>query len=61
MRNSGPSNARHCWGQACHHLAEAHILGGAVVEATPQYDATTNSAHVAAQMLFTELCLVVLD
>jgi agmatinase len=41
--------------------AGAHIIGGDVVEVAPQYDATTNTAHVAAQMLFTELCLVALD
>jgi len=42
-------------------LAGAHIVGADVVEVAPQYDATTNTAHVAAQMLFTELCLVALD
>jgi agmatinase len=42
-------------------IAGAHIIGGDVVEVAPQYDATTNTAHVAAQMLFTELCLVALD
>jgi agmatinase len=42
-------------------LAGTHIVGGDVVEVAPQYDATTNTAHVAAQMLFTELCLVALD
>jgi agmatinase len=31
------------------------------MEVAPQYDATTNTAQVAAQMLFTELCLVALD
>jgi agmatinase len=41
-------------------LAGANIIGGDVVEVAPQYDATTNTAHVAAQMLFTELCLVAL-
>ncbi len=39
-------------------LAGLDIIGGDVVEVAPQYDATTNTAHVAAQMLFTELCLV---
>ncbi len=29
-----------------------NIVGGDVVEVAPQYDATTNTAHVAAQMLF---------
>ncbi len=42
-------------------LAGAHIIGGDVMEVAPQYDATTNTAQVAAQMLFTELCLVALD
>jgi agmatinase len=42
-------------------LAGAHIVGADVVEVAPQYDATTNTAQVAAQMLFTELCLVALD
>lgn len=39
-------------------LAGLDIIGGDVVEVAPQYDATTNTAHVGAQMLFTELCLV---
>ena len=42
-------------------IAGAHIIGGDVVEVAPQYDATTNTAQVAAQMLFTELCLVALQ
>src|SRR5437773_1642285 len=42
-------------------LAGAHIVGGDVMEVAPQYDATTNTAQVAAQVLFTELCLVALD
>jgi agmatinase len=42
-------------------IAGANIVGADVVEVAPQYDATTNTAHVAAQMLFTELCLVALD
>jgi guanidinopropionase len=42
-------------------IAGAHIIGADVVEVAPQYDATTNTAHVAAQMLFTELCLVAFD
>ena len=42
-------------------LAGAHIVGGDVMEVAPQYDATTNTAQVAAQMLFTELCLVAFD
>ena len=39
-------------------LAGLDIVGGDVVEVAPQYDATSNTAHVGAQMLFTELCLV---
>jgi guanidinopropionase len=35
------------------------IVGGDVVEVAPQYDATTNTAQAAAQMLFTMLCLMV--
>lgn len=42
-------------------IAGAHIIGGDVMEVAPQYDATTNTAQVAAQMLFTELCLVAQD
>jgi guanidinopropionase len=36
----------------------ANIIGGDVVEVAPQYDGTTNTAHNAAQVLFTILCLV---
>jgi len=42
-------------------IAGAHVIGGDVVEVAPQYDATTNTAQIGAQMLFTELCLVALD
>ena len=42
-------------------LAGLDIVGGDVVEVAPQYDATTNTAQVGAQMLFTELCLVAVD
>lgn len=42
-------------------LAGIRIVGADVVEVAPQYDATTNTAQVAAQMLFTELCLVARD
>ena len=38
----------------------ARIVGGDVVEVAPQYDATTNTAQAAAQMLFEILSLVVL-
>jgi agmatinase len=33
------------------------MVGGDVVEVAPQYDATTNTAHAGAQMLFELLCL----
>jgi agmatinase len=39
-------------------LAELDIIGGDVVEVAPQYDATTNTAHAAAQVLFTILSLI---
>ena len=32
--------------------AGLNIVGGDVVEVAPQYDATTNTAHAGAQMLF---------
>jgi len=34
-------------------------VGGDVVEVAPQYDATTNTAHAAAQVLFEVLSLMV--
>ena len=40
-------------------LKGINFVGGDVVEVAPQYDATTNTAHVAAQVLFTILCLMV--
>lgn len=39
-------------------LAGIDIVGGDVVEVAPQYDATTNTAQIAAQVLFELLCLV---
>jgi agmatinase len=36
------------------------VIGGDVVEVAPQYDPTTNTAQVGAQMLFEILCLVAL-
>jgi len=36
------------------------VVGGDVVEVAPQYDATTNTAQAAAQMLFEILALVAL-
>jgi len=35
------------------------FVGGDVVEVAPQYDATTNTAQIAAQVMFTILCLMV--
>ncbi len=35
-----------------------NIVAGDVVEVAPQYDATTNTAHIAAQMLFEILCVL---
>ena len=37
------------------------VVGGDVVEVAPQYDATTNTVQVGAQMLFEILCLMVSD
>jgi agmatinase len=34
-----------------------NLVGGDVVEVAPQYDPTTNTAQVAAQVLFELLCL----
>lgn len=39
-------------------LKGADIVGADVVEIAPQYDGTTNTAQCAAQVLFTELCLI---
>jgi guanidinopropionase len=39
-------------------LVGLDVVGGDVVEVAPQYDATTITAQVGAQMLFTELCLI---
>ena len=36
------------------------MVGGDVVEVAPQYDATTNTAQAAAQMMFEILTLVAL-
>jgi guanidinopropionase len=38
-----------------------NIIGGDVVEVAPQYDATTNTAHAAAQMLFEITALVAMS
>ncbi|MFC3676745.1 agmatinase [Ferrovibrio xuzhouensis] len=39
-------------------MAGLDVVGGDVVEVAPQYDASTVTAQVGAQMLFTMLCLV---
>ena len=39
-------------------LRGLNIIGGDVVEVAPQYDATSNTAHAGAQVLFTLLCLI---
>jgi guanidinopropionase len=39
-------------------LAGIDIVGGDVVEVAPQYDTSTVTAQCAAQILFTQLCLV---
>jgi guanidinopropionase len=39
-------------------LKGLNIVGGDVVEVAPQYDATTNTAHAGAQMLFEILSLL---
>jgi len=40
-------------------LKGLNIVGGDVVEVAPQYDATTNTAHIGAQLLFEILSLMV--
>jgi len=40
-------------------LKGVEVVGGDVVEVAPQYDATTNTAHAGAQMLFEILSLMV--
>jgi agmatinase len=40
-------------------LEGLNIVGGDVVEVAPQYDSTTNTAQIAAQVLHTILCLMV--
>jgi len=41
-------------------LAGLEVVGGDVVEVAPQYDPSTNTAQVGAQMLFEILALMVL-
>ncbi|PYB69863.1 agmatinase [Rhizobium wuzhouense] len=40
-------------------LSGLNIIGGDVVEVAPQYDPTSNTAQIAAQVLHTILCLMV--
>ena len=42
-------------------LAGLNVIGGDVMEVAPQYDPTSNTAQVAAQVLFEILCLVALS
>jgi agmatinase len=42
-----------------HGLKGVNLVGGDVVEVAPQYDATTNTAHAGAQMLFEIASLMV--
>jgi agmatinase len=44
-----------------HGLAGANLIGGDVVEVAPQYDPTSNTAMVGAQMLFEIFSLLVLS
>lgn len=38
-------------------LSGVDVIGADVVEVAPQYDATTNTAQIGAQVLFTQLCM----
>ena len=38
-------------------LSGIDVIGADVVEVAPQYDATTNTAQIAAQVMFTQSCL----
>ncbi len=42
-------------------LSGLDVVGGDVVEIAPQYDATTNTVHVGAQLLFEVLALMILS
>lgn len=42
-------------------MAGLDVIGGDVVEIAPQYDATTNTAHVGAQIMFEILALMALN
>jgi agmatinase len=39
-------------------LSGLDVVGADVVEVAPQYDATSNTVHAAAQVMFTTLCLM---
>jgi guanidinopropionase len=39
-------------------LQGVNLVGGDVVEVAPQYDSTSNTAHIATQVLFEILCLM---
>ncbi|ANI29333.1 agmatinase [Yersinia entomophaga] len=41
-------------------LAGVNMVGGDIVEVAPQYDPTSNTANLGAQILFTLLCLATL-
>ncbi len=55
----GGLSPRECQELLCG-LAGLDVIGGDVVEIAPQYDPSTNTAHVGAQMLFEILALMVL-
>ncbi len=42
-------------------LAGLNVIGGDLVEVAPQYDTTTNTVQVGAQMAFEIMCLMALD
>ena len=42
-------------------LSGLDVIGGDVVEIAPQYDSTTNTVHVGAQILFEILALMALS
>lgn len=42
-------------------LTDLNLIGGDVVEIAPDYDATTNTAHAGAQILFEILSLISLS
>lgn len=44
-----------------HGLKGLDVIGGDVVEVAPQYDATSNTAQIGAQVLFEIACLAVLN